>query len=225
MSRIIAIRAEPSLTETIDAGRSLGLTIEPMPLFEIVPLAWSPPDPAEVDALLVGSVNTFRHGGEGLQAFRDKPVYAVGQRTADEARACGFTVAYAGDSGLQRVLDILPPPMRFLRIGGEERVEVTPKERHTLVQRACYRVEPLAIRDSQASLLQGGGMIVLLHSAAAARHFASECDRIGILRSDLALAAIAPRVAGAAGSGWVRIEIAGSPRDDALLALARDMCH
>ncbi len=225
MRQVVAIRAEPALAETVAAGTAIGLSIEAVPLFEVVPTPWSAPDPAEIDALLVGSANAFRHGGEGLQAFRDKPVHAVGERTADAARASGFAVGLVGDGRLQGVLDSLAPPLRLLRIGGAERIEIAAKQGITLTERACYSVEPRPIPDCLASWLRSGEAVVLLHSAAAARHFAAECDRASIPRSSVGLAVIGPRVAHAAGPGWARVETAPVPRDDALLALARDMCH
>lgn len=225
MSRVIAIRAEPALAETVAAGAAIDLSIEAMPLFEVVPIPWSPPDPAKIDALLVGSANAFRHGGEGLHAFRGKPVHAVGERTADAARAGGFAVGLVGDGGLQSVMDRLAPPLRLMRVGGEERVEIAVKQGIILTERACYSVEPRPIPGDMAARLRSGEAIVLLHSAAAARHFAAECDRASVPRSSLKLAAIGPRVADAAGTGWAQVETASSPQDDALLALARDMCH
>jgi uroporphyrinogen-III synthase len=66
---------------------------------------------------------------------------------------------------------------------------------------------------------------VLLHSAVAARHLAAECDRLGIPRAAIALAALGQRIAAAAGEGWRELRAAAAPRDATLLALARDMCH
>ncbi|MBS1240071.1 MAG: uroporphyrinogen-III synthase, partial [Proteobacteria bacterium] len=63
------------------------------------------------------------------------------------------------------------------------------------------------------------------HSAEAARHFTAECDRLGLDRANIALAALGPRIAAAGGGGWREVRSAQSPREAALLALARDMCH
>ena len=71
----------------------------------------------------------------------------------------------------------------------------------------------------------GQGATVLLHSGEAASHFAAECDRLGIARGIVRLAALAPRIAEAAGEGWRALAIAPQTRDRALLELARDMCH
>ena len=90
--------------------------------------------------------------------------------------------------------------------------------------RIVYRVVPLPVPDGLGAPLRDGAL-VLLHSAAAARHFAAECDRIGVPRAAVALAALAPRVAEAAGSGWRECRAARAPNDAALLALVRDMCH
>jgi uroporphyrinogen-III synthase len=70
-----------------------------------------------------------------------------------------------------------------------------------------------------------GEAVVLLHSAAAARHFAAECNRLSIPRSSISIAAMGARVARAAGTGWAALQSAENPRDDELLALARHMCH
>ena len=67
--------------------------------------------------------------------------------------------------------------------------------------------------------------VLALHSGEAARHLAAECVRLGLDRSRHALACLAPRIAAAAGTGWQRIEIAGAATDDALLALAVQMCQ
>jgi uroporphyrinogen-III synthase len=73
--------------------------------------------------------------------------------------------------------------------------------------------------------LLGTGALVLLHAGEAARHFAQECDRVGLARAGLVLASLAPRIALAAGSGWAAVASAPRAEERALLALARDMCH
>jgi len=66
---------------------------------------------------------------------------------------------------------------------------------------------------------------VLLHSGAVAGHFAAECDRMGVDRGAIALAALAPRIAQSASDGWQSVAVAADPDDAALLSLAADMCH
>ncbi|HEX9805845.1 MAG TPA: uroporphyrinogen-III synthase [Alteraurantiacibacter sp.] len=225
MSRVLVIRAEPGLSETLAAGRAMGFDMAGEPLFDVVPLEWDIPDPAGIDALLAGSANVFRRGGAGLAAFKAKPVHAVGEHTAAAARDAGFVVTGVGQGTLQSVLDKLEPPLRVLRLGGAERVKLTVPRGVIVAERACYEVKPRAMSETLAAQLMQGEAVVLLHSAAAARHFAAECNRLSIARSSISIAAIGARVARAAGTGWAALQSAENPRDDELLALARHMCH
>jgi uroporphyrinogen-III synthase len=221
---ILTVRPEPGSSATVAAGLAAGLTIEACPLFEIRPVAWEAPPPDSVDALLLGSANAVRHSGEALEAFRSKPVYAVGEATARAAEGEGFAVATMGPGTLQPLVDGLQGPQRLLRLTGAEQVPVVPPPGIGIEARVVYDSVPLPLPDAVAACLTGG-IVVLLHSAAAARHFAAECDRLGILRSGVRLAALGPRIAAAAGEGWGEVRSAAEPREAALLALARHMCH
>lgn len=220
---LFAIRPEPGLANTLASGAALGLAIRGAPLFAVEPVDWDPIDPPDVDGLLVGSANAFRHGGEKLARLTDKPVHAVGEATAEAARAAGFAVASSGSGELQPLLDTLKGPLRLLRLAGEARVELVPPKGVMIVERIVYRSHPLPMPESLAALLGGGGA-VLLHSAEAGRHFAAECDRLRVPRAKLGLIAIGPRVLGAIGTGWAWTAAAPEPSEAALLALARDMC-
>jgi uroporphyrinogen-III synthase len=222
---LVTIRPEPGLSATAAEAEKLHLPIVTTPLFVIEPRRWSPPPADAIDALLIGSANAIRHGGRALELFREKPVHAVGEATAQAARDAGFHVVRTGEGRLQAVLDELAgQSLRLLRIAGEEHVAVSAPADVALVTRVVYASVARPMPDSLAAVLQAGA-VVLLHSAAAARHFASECDRLGLDRARIALAALAPRIAEAAGAGWERIATARAPTDAALLALARDMCH
>jgi uroporphyrinogen-III synthase len=221
---VIAIRPEPGCTATVEAGREIGLSIEGYPLFEVRPLAWKSPPPDEVDALLLGSANAVRHAGLQLDAFRSRPVYAVGEATAAAAEAAGFTVAMTGRGRLQALLDTLAGPLRLLRVTGVEHVPLVPPAGVEVETRVAYESVPLPFSPELAKAL-GEGALVLLHSAAAARYFAAEADRCGIPRLAISLAALGPRIAAAAGEGWREVRSALEPREAALLALAREMCH
>ncbi len=225
MSPVLVIRPEPGCSATVDAARSKDLPAEACPLFEIGPLAWQPPPPDEVDALLLGSANAVRHGGPHLAGFRDKPVYAVGEITAAAAVAAGFAVVAAGRGGMQQMLEAAAgKPQRLLRLAGAEHVPITPPAGIEIATRVVYQAAPLPMPEAVARRL-GEGALVLLHSAAAAGHFARECDRLGIPRGKIALAAFGPRIAAAAGADWAAVRATAAPREAALLALARDMCH
>lgn len=221
---IFVIRPEPGLQATLQLAREMGLAAVGMPLFEVMPLAWDAPEADGFDTLLLGSANALRHGGAALEKYLELPVHAVGKVTAEAAREAGFTVERTGEGGLQNVLDDNEVPTRYLRLGGVEKVPLTPGH-HTITARDVYEVRALPITGSAQVGLRTGQSCILLHSAAAARHFRSEIDRLGFDRGAIRLACIGARVAAAAGDGWQDCQSAPQPDDNALLALARDMCH
>lgn len=226
--KVFAIRPQPGLSATIAAGRAMGLDIHGEPLFEIRPLPWDLPDPDTIDALLIGSANAIRHAGPQLNLLLGKPVHAVGKVTADLAMKAGFSVERIGNGGMQSLLQpgnhVGSAPLRFLRLSGAERVALDVPEGVRIEERIVYQAVPVSISPQFAKLLQSGG-IMLLHSAAAARHFADECARLGIAASSLDLAGLGPRVTEGIGGDWGGIHHAASPNDSALLALAKDMCQ
>jgi len=221
---VFAIRPEPGCSATAARGPQMGLAIEAWPLFEIAPLPWEPPPPERIDALLLGSANAVRCAGSGLDVFRGKSAYAVGKVTAAAAEAAGLTIAATGRGGLQPLLETVRPPRTLLRLAGEEHVPLRPPLGVVIDKRIVYRSAARPMPEPLAERLRQGGL-VLLHSGAAARHFADECDRLGVPRTAVALAALGPRIAEAAGEGWRALRSASAPREAALLALARDMCH
>ena len=220
---IIAIRPEPGLSATVAAGETLGLAIEGYPLSHAEPLDWNAPDPQRFDALLIGSANAFRHGGAQLSRYSQLPVHAVSAATAAAATEAGFTVASIGEGGLQHVLDALNPPCWLLRLSGEERLDLRLPTEITMTERAVYRIAHRPIASELVDRLAGA--LVLLHSAAAAGHFSSEIDRIGLSRDTVALAALGPRILEAAGDGWRAAHAAPRPSDTALLAMVREVWH
>ena len=220
---ILAVRPEPGLAATMAAGEALGLTMIGYPLFEVRARAWECPDAADIDALVIGTANAIRQGGAGLERLLDKPVHAVGEATADAARAAGFSVATVGTGGLQGVLDTLAGPQRLLRIAGAEHVPLDPPPGITIAAVIAYETAALTLPEP----LRGLGaldLVVLLHSAAAAAHFARESRRMAFDRRRVTLAVIGPRVAAAAGEGWRAVHVSPAPNDQALLEMVRDTC-
>lgn len=227
-ANVFVVRPQPGLSATISAGRSMGLAIVGEPLFEIRPVPWTAPDPRTVDALLIGSANVFRHGGPQLGLFRGKPVHAVGSTTAELAAEAGFEVVRVGTGGLQSLVQpdsgTTSEAQRYLRLSGAERVSLEVPAGTVIEERIVYEAVPFAIPQEFEQRLRSGG-IVLLHSAAAARHFANECARLGIPTEALALAALGPRISEGLDGKWAAVRHAGNPNDTALLALAQDMCQ
>lgn len=223
MIPLIVIRPEPGCSATVRAARDAGLPAHGFPLFAVEPIAWDAPAREEVDAVLIGSANALRHGGAALDSYRGLPAYVVGEATARAARGAGFAVAATGTGGLQAVLDRVPPS-RLLRLGGRERIVLIPPPGVSIVERTVYASNPVPMPPALLDMLREPAAI-LLHSAEAARHFAGECDRLGVERGNIALGVIGPRVTAAAGTGWATLDCAESPDDHALLALAGRLCQ
>lgn len=225
MRRALALlRPEPGWSASAAAARRLGLAVVGHPVFTAQPLEWTVPE-GRFDALLAGSAAVFRHGGAKLAALRDLPVHAVGEATAEAARAAGFRVARTGAGGLQALLDRdIATASRFLRLGGEERVTLQAHAGQTLTEIAIYRMRPEPLAEDFAAILDTAAPLVALHSAAAARHFRSEVARLGLMRGRLFLIALGPRIAKAAGPGWGAVHLADRPDDAALLVKAAALC-
>ena len=221
MRRVIVLRPEPGATETVRLARECGLDAQALPLFEIEPLPWSPPDPAEFDALLLTSANAIRWGGIGLCTFRQVPAHAVGEMTARAASEAGFEVASTGESGVDELLASLGPSLRLLHLCGEDR-RAPATEHSSIVAIPVYRSKQLSPRTE---LKQAEGSVVLLHSPRAGQRFAQIVDELGLDRQRIRIAAISPAAGEGAGRGWGAIEAANRPNDDALLALAMRLCN
>ena len=224
---LLVVRPEPGNAVTVAAASALGLQAHGEPLFEIVPLAWNPPPAETFEALLIGSANVFRHGGAALARYAAMPTYVVGQATAVSARQAGFAVAAVGSGGLQGLAARLAEGghRRVLRLAGAEHVPLKSSAPDVAIETVVvYEARPLPLGAASAALL-GHDTVVMLHSAAAARHFASECERLAIDRALIALACLGPRIAAAAGDGWASVTSAELSDDTALLALAARMCQ
>jgi len=222
---VITIRPQPGLDATLALGRQLGLTMHGFALSHVGPVDWELPDLARFDAMLVGSANAMRHAGDRLSALTHLPVHAVGKATAREARAAGFTIERLGKGGLQSVLDAVSPPLNYLRLVGNEYVELDWPRGVTFEPLQVYEVCPQPLPATAAAVLRESP-VVLLHSAAMTRQFAAECDRLGVDRAQITLAAMGPRIAAQAAveKGWSAIHTCDEPTDDALLALAAKLC-
>jgi uroporphyrinogen-III synthase len=219
MRPLVILRPEPAASATAQAAQALGLTALSVPLFDVEPVSWTAPDPAGFDALLLTSANAVRHGGAELAKVRALPVFAVGERTASEARDSGFIVADAGTAGVDALLDTVDPELRLLHLCGENhRQPAAPRQ--SLVHLPVYRARAI---DAVAGLEAIAGAVVAVHSPRAGARLAelAHCEHA----SAASIAAISAEAARACGSGWERVEIAAEPTDRAVLALAARLCN
>ncbi len=225
MVPLIVIRPQPGNDASVAHARKLGMQAHGFVLFEMVGKSWEAAIPGQHDALLVGSAQVFRLGGGGLNGLRALPLYAVGEATAEAARAAGYTVAAVGEGSMQTLLGAVSAQhRRLLRLTGEERVALQPPKGMLIDERVVYQAKAAPLPGELVTLLADPA-IIAVHSAEAARHLAAQCVTHGIKRARLRLAALSQRIAAAAGDGWGEVAVASYPEDKALLALARQMCQ
>ncbi len=212
MKPLLILRPEPGNSATAARARAMGLEAVRCPLFEVEPLAWTAPDAAEFDFLLLTSANALRHGGAQLPTLTRLDVLAVGAATADAARAAGFTVAMTGDGGVDALLGALPGERRLLQLSGAGHVQSA--TRHRIERIVVYRSVAVA------ATLPTGRAVAAVHSPRAGARLGD----LAPIRAEIAIAAISPATAAACGTGWAALEASDHPNDFALLALAARLC-
>ena len=217
MRRLVLLRPEPGASESAARAAALGIEVVKLPLFEVVRVSWTVPDPSAFDALLLTSANTLRHGGPGLERLRRLPVQAVGAATAEAARGAGFSVAKVGGAGVDALLAGLPKGMRLLHPGGEERTAPQAHGAH-ITPLTVYRAATIELTAGDLDALRGA--VVAVHS----RRAGERLIELVTDGSSTAVVALSDEAAAGLGSGWQSIAVASRPSDAALLALAAELC-
>lgn len=220
--KILILRPQPGADETAARARALGLAPVVAPLFAVRPLAWTPPDPAGIDAVMLTSASAARQAQGGLAAFRSLPCYAVGEATAAAAAEAGFFDIRVGPDGGAALLLMMAEDgvQRAVHACGEDYLALG--HPGIAVSRVpVYVAEPFDGLPPQAEAALADGAVALLHSPRAAALFAA----LVADRSRISVAAISARTARAAGDGWKALTVAPQPRDQALLELAARLCQ
>lgn len=225
MRSVLVLRPSPGAEETAARAEGMGLHAVLAPLFAVRPLAWEPPPPAGVEAVMLTSANAARHAGAALRAFTGLPCYAVGEATAAEARRHGFADIRAGDSDGAALVEQMHRSgiRRALHLCGRDHISLD-RPGLSIVRRIVYAAEAADALPPEARRALAGDAVVLLHSPRAGATFGRLADAAGLDRSAVRIAAISAAAMDAAGSGWKCSEAAPAPRDDALLELAAKLC-
>ena len=215
--RVLVTRPEPAASRTAARLRALGHEVVVAPLLVPRAVEWSLP-PGDWQALAFTSSSGPAFGGEGLCALTHLPTYAVGDATAAAARDAGFTAVRSarGDASAVFSLAASDGIERLLHLAGRDRSAASVPAGLTVGVVAVYAA------DFAPQLPAFEGDVVLLYSARTAAHFATLFDGD---RARIALAALSPQVAAAAGTGWARVVVAGEATEDALFAAARLTCE
>jgi uroporphyrinogen-III synthase len=217
MKRLLVLRPEPGATATAKRARQLGLEVVAAPLFEIEPVEWEMPTFTAFDGLLLTSANAVRHGGPGLGRLQGLPVFAVGEATARISREAGFNVAVSGDEGVDGLLASIDSKLKLLHLCGEDQM-VPSCARQEIIRKSVYRARPTGTELRGVS-----DVVALIHSPRAGARFSELVKNVD--RQRISIAAISTAALRSAGSHWAVAEAAGSPNDEALLALAVRLCN
>ncbi len=211
--KLLILRPEPGASETAARARAIGLDPVLAPLFAIRKVEGPLVEAGRYEAILLTSANGARHAPAGLTGL---PCFAVGESTAAAARALGFDEVLMGASDGAEAAAMMAAAgvSRALHPCGRDHRAVE-AEGVSIERLIVYAVEPGPNERFQ------GPAVAMIHSARAGARFAELADD----RSSIALAAISPAAAAAAGEGWAAKAVAAQPRDQALLELAAKLCN
>ncbi len=218
MRPLLILRPQPGNDATAARARTLGLAVVQYPVFEVAPVTWTAPDPRRFDALLLTSANAIRHGGPQLTSLHSLGVFAVGEATAEAARAAGFRVAVVGTDGVDALLANIPLSTRLLHLAGADRHHAN----------SPHVIDPLTVYESKAIPdldLPTSPAVAMVHSPRAGACLAMSSTMSPTVRRHITIAAISAPAATASGEGWRAVAIAPLPDDAALLALAAGLCQ
>lgn len=230
--RVLVTRPQPGASATAARLRAMGHHPVLLPLTRIVALPAGDISVEGYDAAVFTSANGVRHSPAGLvPAIGGRPVYCVGEATAEAARAAGYRHARiaAGDAAAlaARMADGLPAGCRVLHLAGRDRTqgfrEALAAAGIALDVVEVYRAEPVMRDDGAVRAALGGEPVdaALVFSPRAGR-LLTGAMRHPAMRPALAHAAFvcisANAAAAVAGIADGRIAIAATPDETAMLA-------
>lgn len=217
--RVWVTRAEPGAARTADRLTALGFTPLVVPLLTLAPLPGAldaAPEPDAVAALALTSPNGVEAFAPLISRFSNHPVFAVGDATAEAARAAGFADvrSASGDiHALARLIAAEAPPGPLLAPGAREPAGDLPA---LLPDRPVQRLPVYAAFETHAAAPETFD-VVMLHSPRAARALATDLSReaasgrVAICISEAAATPLRP-------FDFAEIRIAVAPDEPAMLS-------
>ena len=220
---VLICRPYPGADTTAKRAETLGMDAIVYPLFSVEPLAWTPPDPAAFDAIMLTSANALRHGGNAMERYASLPAFAVGKATAEAAEKMGFPDIRTCGPNAQALISSIHNTgyTNILHLSGHHVRPYDPKGLN-IVRLPVYHAADAGDAAALAAHLVHMP-IVLVHSPRAGeRLVALTTSR---QRQNLSVIAISGAALGACGSDWKSVQAVDEPSDAAMLALARQICH
>ena len=215
--RVLVTRPEPAASRTAARLRALGHEAIVAPLLLVRAVAWGLPDTLPT-AVALTSASAAALAGAQLARLTHLPVFAVGEATADAARAAGFTDIRAarGDASAVFALAARAGFVSMLHLAGADRSPAVVPLGLRVAVRTVY------VADLADSLPADCGDLALLYSTRTADAFAALFEGE---RAELDVAALSHGVALALGAGWRSVAVAREPHEDALFAAAGLTCE
>lgn len=206
----------PNASSTAAALQARGHTVTVAPLMAFETLDWDAEAPK---VIMLTSPQAAQAGARG--AAWQVPVYAVGSATEAAARSAGYADVRDGGGTAQALVDRIAADgiAQVLHLAGADRTPIDVPDGLTIDVVVVYRARllPLAAMPAVDA--------VLLYSARSAAHFAAEVDRLGVARAGVAVFALSPVIAAAAGPGWREMTTAAAPNEASMLAAIDAACQ
>ena len=229
--RILVTRPREDAERLAEQLEAKGHAIVIEPIFTIEPIPEAPLDLDGVQALLLTSANGARAFGM-RSPRRDLRVFAVGDATADAARALGFADVESAGGDVADLVDLVraharPEDGPLLHAAGSAVAGDLAGQLGAAgfdVRRAVlYRAEPIgALSGGTVTALRDGQIdVILFFSPRTARTFAGLAKSAGIAGAcdEVAVAGLSRAVVEAAQEiSWAAVETAAAPTEAALLA-------
>lgn len=184
---VLVTRPADDAGELCDAVRAAGFIPMLAPMLDIIPLHPTLPSFDDSQAIVFTSMNGVRHCPA---VPRDRPVYCVGDRTADAARAAGFTtvVSASGDiNDLEAVLAgaNLKPDRAILHVCGVDVVRPLSVPGVRVEPLVVYRADMVTRLPWVVRVLIRLGFVtgVLFFSARTGQAFVNATKKVGLDRA------------------------------------------
>lgn len=221
---LLVTRPEPEASATVAAAEAAGFRAVAAPLLAIRPVAARAAGPDRPDAVLLTSARSAAL----LRAARPDlspaiPLFAVGPRSAEAARAAGFTsvTATASDGQAALAAAVAAGHCRILHGRGTAHRRLAVPPGVELLPLPLYAARAARVLPAAARAALGAGAITLLFSPRTAAVFRRLVARAGLAPESLAIVALSGPVMAAAGPGWRAVEVAARPGTAEVLAAAR----
>jgi uroporphyrinogen-III synthase len=201
---ILVTRPQPDNATTVAALRAKGFEVLPAPMLRFEPVAFQDDSDASYGAVIVTSANALRAvaGQAALSRFKQLPLFAVGEHTAQAARETGFrsVISADGDAGALRDLMVASVRAKILKKGttllylagadlARDLAGELGERGFNVVTQTTYRMAPIVSlpRDVCAAFAASRVEAVLHYSRRSARAFLDAARAGGVEISALAI--------------------------------------